>query len=153
LEFDQTDAGSVALRGASKTGYAEGYSRSSFSDQPPDKGVARFLSFNVQVGRSRIAAWIRMHEKEIFSGTPASENGPRDLDLRLAFGQHALRFGKTRANERRAAVRGDLIDRGAGLELHHFDARLPLECKDVDLAAGVTRNDGPVIRKSATLGV
>jgi hypothetical protein len=94
LEFDQTDAGSVALRGASKTGYAEVYGRSSFSDQPSDKGVARFLSFNVQVGRSLIAAWIRMHEKEIFSGTPASENGPRDLDLRLAFGQHALRFGR-----------------------------------------------------------
>ena len=57
----------------------------------------------------------------------------------LAFGQHALRFGKTRANERRAAVRGDLIDRGAGLELHHFDARLPLECKDVHPGpAGVT---------------
>jgi hypothetical protein len=50
-----------------------------------------------------------MHEKEIFSGTPASENGPRDLDLRLAFGQHALRFGKTRANERRAAVRAAYI--------------------------------------------
>jgi hypothetical protein len=35
LEFDQTDAGSVALRGASKAGYAEVYSRSSFSDQLP----------------------------------------------------------------------------------------------------------------------
>jgi hypothetical protein len=31
-----------------------------------------------------------MHEKEIFSGTPASENGPRDPDLRLAFGEHAV---------------------------------------------------------------
>jgi hypothetical protein len=61
-----------------------------------------------------------MHEKEIFSGTPASENGPRDLDLRLTFGQHVLRFGKTRANEcRRMCVPRILFPRAKRATMSH----------------------------------
>ena len=36
--------------------------------------------------------------------------------------------------------RRELIDRGAGLERPHCDARLPLKSKDVVTAAGLTRS-------------
>jgi hypothetical protein len=46
-----------------------------------------------------------MHERKYSQARQPLKTGPRDLDLRLAFGQHALRFGKTRADERRRMCR------------------------------------------------